>query len=329
MRPRISSISSSSSSDSFPSTSSASSLDEDDLNVRITPCWENYRSLLERLGLRLDTSRDVKQYYERVFGGPIPNTPANVCHREGYARACRANPDALCKDAGLPDTLFRGTRVRDGKRIMVKAVCLRSRQFDVIRILSTPPLRNDPMNHTIPVLDLIEVPEEDVGFIVQEEWSSQLIDPSNPCSERDFLRAIRQCIEGLVFMHAHGIAHLDISLRNVLTDYQGHYRYIDFEMSRRYATGASASHPRIVGCRGTEVPPEIERGEESDPFKVDVWALGVVILRACKMTEYDIPGLVNLVRPMLHESFEARPSAWAVLNAFDRTAPHLVADWSP
>lgn len=83
-------------------------------------------------------------------------------------------------------------------------------------------------------------------------------------------------------MHMHGIVHLDISLRNILTDYCGHYRYIDFETSRRYTD--KSIPPRIIGCRGTEMPPEIERGEESDPFKIDVWALGVVILRACKVS---------------------------------------------
>ena len=81
-------------------------------------------------------------------------------------------------------------------------------------------------------------------------------------------------------MHAHGISHLDISLRNILTDFRGRYRYIDFEMSRLYG-GATA--PLIKGCRGTEMPPEIERGEVSDPFKVDVWALGTVILRALEV----------------------------------------------
>ncbi|KAH8116975.1 kinase-like protein [Phellopilus nigrolimitatus] len=326
MRPRISSFSSASSSGSFPSTSSASSLDEDDLNVRVTPCWDSYKMLFERHGFRLDTSRDVKQYYERIWKGSIPDTPENVCHKEGYARACRGSSDALCKDAGLPDTLFRGTRVRDEKRIVVKAACLRSRQFEVICLLTTPPLRDDPMNHTIPVLDLIRVPEADLGFIVQEEWSSQLITPEDPCSIRDFLRAVRQCIEGLVFMHKHRIAHLDISLRNVLTDYEGHHRYIDFEMSRRYSDESVL--PRICGCRGTEMPPEIERGGVSDPFKVDVWALAVVMLRACNLAGHDLPGLVQLTRPMLHESFEARPSAREVLLAFDCMAPRIVDEWS-
>ncbi|KAG5645228.1 hypothetical protein DXG03_006645 [Asterophora parasitica] len=75
---------------------------------------------------------------------------------------------------------------------MVKAVHLYSREYDVIRLLST--LRDDPMNHTIPVLDFVEVEKDDIVFIVMEEWSSQLLaDP--PCCLRIFLAALRQCIE--------------------------------------------------------------------------------------------------------------------------------------
>lgn len=62
---------------------------------------------------------------------------------------------------------------------------------------------------------------------------------------------------------------------------KGHYASIDFELSRRYE---GIRHPRIRSARGTEVPPELERGEWSDPFKVDIWALGVLILRACDVS---------------------------------------------
>lgn len=82
-------------------------------------------------------------------------------------------------------------------------------------------------------------------------------------------------------MHQHRIAHLDISLRNLLTDYKGHYAYIDFELSRRF----DVSNPRITGIRGTELPPECSHESFYDPYKVDVWALAVLILRACKVLE--------------------------------------------
>lgn len=87
-------------------------------------------------------------------------------------------------------------------------------------------------------------------------------------------------VKHAVFMHSLKMAHLDISLRNLVTDYNGQYAYIDFELARRFDGDSS---PRILWQRGTEQPPECERGEPSDPYKIDVWALGVLILRACKV----------------------------------------------
>lgn len=81
-------------------------------------------------------------------------------------------------------------------------------------------------------------------------------------------------------MHRHHIAHFDISLHNFLTNYHGRFACIDYELSRRID---KASSPQILCSRGTELPPEVERGPPKNPFMVDVWALGVLILRACKV----------------------------------------------
>jgi serine/threonine protein kinase len=134
-----------------------------------------------------------------------------------------------------------------------------------------------------------------------------------------------------VFMHSHHIAHLDISLRNLLTDYNFHYACIDYETSHRFDC---MSHPRLSGIRGTEMPPEAERGEPCDPYKVDIWALAVLILRACnvrfrycrvnkdwtarQLAGRQIPELVHLTRPMLQDNPDRRPSASAVLKEFDK-----------
>ena len=83
-------------------------------------------------------------------------------------------------------------------------------------------------------------------------------------------------------MHRHRIAHFDISLRNFLTDYNGRHACIDYEISRRID---EPSCPRILCPRATEIPPEAERGRPSNPFMVDVWALGILILKACKVCD--------------------------------------------
>ena len=44
------------------------------------------------------------------------------------------------------------------------------------------------------ILDMIEAPGDDVGFIVMEEWSPQLLIGS-PCSLRLFLGAMQQFID--------------------------------------------------------------------------------------------------------------------------------------
>ena len=93
-------------------------------------------------------------------------------------------------------------------------------------------------------------------------------------------------LQHAVFMHAHHMAHLDISIRNLLTDYNSHYAYIDFETTRRFD---SAPSPRICGSRGTNLSPELERGEWTDPYKADVWSLGVLILKACAVCFVVIP----------------------------------------
>lgn len=83
-------------------------------------------------------------------------------------------------------------------------------------------------------------------------------------------------------MHSHFVAHLDVSLSNILMNCAGSYAYIDFELSRRFPSDAI---PRIRYVRGTELPPESERGDDCCPFKVDIWALGVLILRASKASD--------------------------------------------
>ncbi|KAA1471136.1 hypothetical protein DENSPDRAFT_776046 [Dentipellis sp. KUC8613] len=291
--------------------SSSSSEDEDSLNIRVSPNWERYRGLFEDHGFHLDTVGDVKRFYEAYWERCAPGSDRQSA---GYTRACGFRDDkALCKDPGLHDNLFRGRRKKDHAPIIVKAVHLGSREFDITRFLSSPPLRTDPKNHCIPVLDFIEDRGDGIAFIVMEEWSPELI-PEKPCCLGLFVRAIRSTIEHVAFMHLHRIAHLDISIRNLVTDYKGHYACIDYELSRRFD---GALNPKVQAGRATELPPELERGELSDPFKVDVWALGILILKASYMTGYLKDQLIRFVKPMLCENQEERPCALDTLMAFD------------
>lgn len=148
------------------------------------------------------------------------------------------------------------------------------------------------------VLDIIDVTTDGICFIVMEQWSSHLF-PEIPSKLRDFLSTIHQCIEVAIppgflapllltlfslkhisLMHRNRMVHLDISLHNFLTDYCGKCACIDYELSRRVDDLVA---PGIYLPKGTEVPPELERGQACDPYMVDVWALAILILRACKV----------------------------------------------
>jgi len=163
------------------------------------------------------------------------------------------------------------------------------------------------------VLDFIEVPMDKIVFIVMEEWSPHLaMDP--PYTLRYFLGTLRQHLEHITFMHAHNMAHLDVSLRNMLTDNHMRYACIDFELSRRFD---GISCPRLRSHRAAEIPPETEGGGWSDPYKIDVWASGMLMLRASKLAGFVVPELLSMVAPMLHPDYECRPTAKEALFAFN------------
>ncbi|KAI9070383.1 hypothetical protein FKP32DRAFT_1558061 [Trametes sanguinea] len=321
---RRSSQSSSSSSTSDASSSysstSQSSVDEDACNMRLTPYWCEYRCIIASRGFRLDTYRDVKQWYHDYAASLGPDGRALLRELPGYARACRGRDEnELCRDDGLPERLFRGTQCSTGVKVVIKAVHLRSREYDIIRFISSKAVRSHPMNHCIPVLDLIEVPSDQLAFIVMAEWSQKLVSDS-PCNLGLFLNALRQCIEHITFMHAYHIAHLDISLHNILTDTRGHYACIDYELSARFD---GIAEPRICSRKGSELPPELERGDSSDPYKVDVYALGILLLRAMELTGYDVPELHGIVKRMLCPHFDQRPTAQQVLQSFNKIVSRI------
>ncbi|KAH9952227.1 kinase-like domain-containing protein [Amylocystis lapponica] len=301
-------------SDSEESSTSSSSFDEEEVNRRMRPTWCRYRDVIGHRGFRLDTCRDVKEFYRQYLQNTTLEGKGSLLDLPGYARArTLTDENALCRDAGLPDHLFRGTRCATNEKVVIKAVHLRSREYDVVRYISSPPLRDHSMNHCIPVLDLIEVPDDNIAFIVMEEWWPHL-DAISDIPVPVFLCALRQCIEHIVFMHTFHVAHLDVSVRNVLTDLNTRYACIDFEMSRRFD---DLSDPRIRNCRSAETPPEVERGEWTNPYKVDIWALGILLLRISESAGHHIPELIALIKPMLHNTHEQRPTARQVLHAFD------------
>jgi serine/threonine protein kinase len=120
-----------------------------------------------------------------------------------------------------------------------------------LRILQHLHRINSPDNHTIPLLEtltfeygtFIFLPEAtplDIGFTLGMFRSNDVVDFS------------RQLIEGVGFLHRHGIAHLDIKPQNIVA-LPNQLFIIDFDISVR-VSGPNALIDRWCGTPGWMAP---------------------------------------------------------------------------
>ncbi|KZV99372.1 hypothetical protein EXIGLDRAFT_234212 [Exidia glandulosa HHB12029] len=159
----------------------------------------------------------------------------------------------------------------------------------------------------------------------------------------DLADMMLQCFEGLSFLHAHGVAHRDCTLTNIMVDYsslyprgvrahphhsaqaedmsnlpfprrrcranpQARYYFIDFGISTRFP--ATAVGPRVItGGHGRDRgPPELSNTVPYDPFKLDVYILGNYF-RTSYILEYtNLDFLRPVVEAMTQKNPDDRPT---------------------
>ena len=86
----------------------------------------------------------------------------------------------------------------------------------------------------------------------------------------------RQIVSGLSHLHSHNIAHRDVSLENVLMDGNGICKISDMGLSIVNEKGDMVQSDVRVGKR-FYMSPEVYAGDKYDPFKADMWSLGVLL----------------------------------------------------
>lgn len=81
-----------------------------------------------------------------------------------------------------------------------------------------------------------------------------------------------QLTEGIEYLHANGIAHLDLKLENVMIGPQSEIKIIDFDQA--YQSG----DPKVRG-KGTQYyrAPELKNGVCKQPFAADIYSLGIIL----------------------------------------------------
>ena len=93
-----------------------------------------------------------------------------------------------------------------GREVCVKAVEKKSHEWQILEFLGSPTLRPDRTNHTIPIVSILHHHDRETVFIVQAKWGTEWLIPDLE-TVKDLYVVTRQLLEGLAFMHRHGVGH--------------------------------------------------------------------------------------------------------------------------
>ncbi|KAI0028848.1 kinase-like domain-containing protein [Vararia minispora EC-137] len=203
----------------------------------------------------------------------------------------------------LRSLLVDATRISDGKLVYIKQVKTDDLESSIALVLSSPAMRSDSRNHSVPILDhFSDLEDTAISYIVMPFLRNINYPPMIKVVEVvDF---VDQILEGLVFMHEQGVAHRDCATTNILMDSSTMYPlgfhpirqsclpdgftlatplprhdvgvtyyFIDYGISSYFPPG----QPRglVVGDFGRDQDvPELSETVPYDPFAVDIFIIG-------------------------------------------------------
>ncbi|KAI0044703.1 hypothetical protein FA95DRAFT_1522522 [Auriscalpium vulgare] len=221
-------------------------------------------------------------------------------------------------------------------------------EVEVNRLLSSPALASDPANHSAPLLDVLEVPDEPGQQLIV---MPQLRPYNNPEFESigEAIAFFHQIFEGLQFMHQHHIAHRDCTNGNIALDPSGmypesfhphprrlhmrrdfkgkakyytrtqrppRYLFIDFGLSRIYPP--ELGPPIDIASRGGDksAPEHIDTDIPCNPLPTDVHYLGNLIRQRFIFKYRGFSFMRPLVDDMVAQDPDKRPQMDEVVMRF-------------
>jgi|Transcript_86445 MAP/microtubule affinity-regulating kinase len=246
-------------------------------------------------------------------------------------------------------SVLKGVHSETGEVAAVKFVPKRSfRQIsDLHRVFQEiQALRNLRHPNIIKIHDVADNPDS-ICFIMEFAAGGELrgyVEKHKSLDEEEARCFFKQIVRAVHYIHSKKIIHRDLKLENILLDASNQCKIVDFGLSDYVS-----SKERTVTDAGTEayLAPEVYNGfsERSDPFKIDSWALGVILYamthgrlpfsrpdhETCHMLDKDgltfnegiTPTLCTLIKAMLTPKPDKRASvneisvdAWVNKNRF-------------
>ncbi|KAI0334926.1 hypothetical protein GY45DRAFT_1294684 [Cubamyces sp. BRFM 1775] len=230
--------------------------------------------------------------------------------------------------------LMDARRMSDNELVLIKRVRSDSAELRIACALYSDTLRNNPRNHSVPVLEILRDPEDETWSYMVMPFLRYIDDPPFESIE-NVLDCCEQLLEGLAFLHEQGVAHRDCAYRNVMMDAKAlfprgfhpraekclpdqisvrapvlsrrdipvKYYFVDFGISTQFGSGDSDR--LVTGTFGLDQDvPELSNDKPYDPFKVDIFILGNMFTKLF----YEKYANVNMLTPLLYEMLSPDPA---------------------
>jgi len=146
------------------------------------------------------------------------------------------------------------------------------------RLLSEGQLLNSFSHpHIVHVLEVADTSTG--GFIAMEFLAGgtlkQTLERLHPLPLAEIKRVLLQVCNGLSEVHRHGIVHRDLKTGNIMFDFSGTIRIMDFGLSKSPLVTTMTSLGTVLGTLGYVAPEQITN--QSVDQRTDIFSLGVII----------------------------------------------------
>ncbi|KAJ3744889.1 hypothetical protein DFH05DRAFT_1097582 [Lentinula detonsa] len=267
----------------------------------------------------------VTRRFKQTFSGII-NKPSNTDDSSGHAEEGNNNsgnflleergyellPVRLCDPMFKPPShIYRVRQRTDIERhvCIAKKQARKSKELEIIRALNE---KRPPCKNIIQLIDTVET--SDLTYIILPELRSvdEQVYVGGGHLRGYFVDLGRDLVNGVVFMHNSGIAHLDIKPKNLVYDKDLRLQIIDFDTS----VFAKDEEFLVRGYIGSEwwMAPEIGKEEDDEedrpwysPIRADRYSCGRVFEAFAKCQRRSDGGLRVFAEKLMDPNPQLRP----------------------
>ncbi|KAH9924130.1 hypothetical protein B0H21DRAFT_765006 [Amylocystis lapponica] len=153
---------------------------------------------------------------------------------------------------------------QDGTAVSIKAVERDGEEVRIARYLSSPDILPHPMNHCVPIVDVLDDPFDGKTSLLVMPYLRPWNDPEFSAFG-EVVDFVSQTLEGLCFLHSQGVAHRDCASANIMMDVRRwtskdgvhdlsplsridhpvRYHFIDFGISSQFRRGRDKEVPEL------------------------------------------------------------------------------------